>query len=291
MQFGQTDMVTIETATKLQFLNSDDGHVLGESSDFGKSAGLDIEQALPELLQPTLAAMTEEAARAACKNGLTSQPVVAKAAPPSTPAAPAADPALVSSIQYVLSDLGYNVGTPDGIAGGRTRQAILEAQRNLRLQPTGKPSEGLLRKLEDQSRQMVTKTQHLLKELELIKSEPSGVLTTETSQAIERIELKHGLPPDGRPDADLISVLHAERNGGGTDDRSSPTTPNDPGLRLRIERLLVRLGYLETPPSSEETFEGREAIRRAETELGLNVVDGMPDIELYRVLEAKARGS
>ncbi len=291
MQFGKTEMVTIETASKLQFLSSSDGQVLGESSDFGKSAGLDIEQALPELLQSTLAAMSEEAARAACKNGLVSEPVVAKVAAPSRPAVAPIDSALVSDVQYALVDLGYDVGTPDGIAGGQTKKAILEAERALRLPPTGRPSQALLKKLKDQSRQMVTETQQLLKQLDLIKSEPSGVLTSETSQAIEEVELKHGLWLDGKPDSDLISVLKAELRGGGKIEPSSSASQNDPVLRRRIEKLLVKLGYLEAVPTGQETFESREAIFRAETDLGLVTVDGIPDLELYRALDAKERGS
>ena len=298
MQFGQTEMVTIETTTKLQFLSSENGRVLGESSDFGKSAGLDIEQALPELLQPTLASMAEEAARAACKNNRASEPAVAKVIAPSQntatprkPASPPADKALVSKIQYLLDELDYDVGVPDGIAGGQTRQAIMAAQRELRLPPTGKPSETLLRKLEDRSRQMVAETQHLLKELGRIKSEPSGVLNGETTQAIEKVELQHELPFDGKPDRDVISILKAELRGGGASEPSTSIAQNDPALRLRIERLLFKLGYLETPPTGQETFESREAIVRAETELGLNVVDGIPDLELYRALDARERGS
>lgn len=291
MQFGQTDMVTIETAAKLQFLSSSDGRVLGESSDFGKSAGLDIEQALPELLEPTLTSMAKEAARAACRNGLSSEPAVAQTTTPSKPAPPPADTALVSDIQYTLIDLGYDVGTPDGIAGRQTNKAILEAERALRLPPTGKPSETLLAKLKNHSRQMVTETQQLLKALGRIKSEPSGVLNGETVQAIETVELEQQLPFDGKPDPDLIRILKAELRGGGTIEPSSPTPENDPALRLRIERLLFKLGYLETPPSGQETFESREAIIRAETDLGLDVVDGIPDLELYRVLDARERGS
>ncbi|MGI9493835.1 MAG: peptidoglycan-binding domain-containing protein [Geminicoccaceae bacterium] len=291
MQFGQSDMVTIETATKLQFLSSDSGRLLGESSDFGKSAGLDIEQALPELLQPTLASMAKEAARTACKNNLAGEPAVAQVTTQSKPTSPPADTTLVSDIQYTLIDLGYDIGTPDGIAGQQTNKAILEAERALRLPPTGKPSETLLAKLKDRSRQMVTETQQLLKALGRVKSEPSGVLNGETVQAIETVELEQRLPFDGKPDPDLIRILRAELRGGGTAEPPSSTPENDPALRLRVERLLFKLGYLETPPTGQETFEGREAIVRAETELGLDVVDGIPDLELYRVLDARERGS
>jgi len=296
MQFGQTSMVTIETAARLQFLSSANGDVLGESSDFGKSAGLDIEQALPDMLQPTLASMAEEAAREACKNGLSGNALVAKAAP-ATSAAPSPQPApsledraLVSDIQYLLIDLGYEIGEADGIAGGLTKTAIKQVEQDLRLPATGKPSAGLRTKLQGRLKQVVTETQSLLKALGRVKGEPSGVLTGETTQAIETVELEYNLPFDGKPDTDVLSVLRAELRGG--DAQTSSTSSNDdPALRLRVEKLLFKLGFLNTPPSGQETFESREAIVRAETEFGLSNVDGQPDIELYRVLDAAARGS
>ena len=293
MQFGQTSMVTIETAARLQFLNSANGSVLAESSDFGKSAGLDIEQALPEMLQPTLASMAEEAAREACKKGLGGTALVAQSATATsaTPAAPPPqDQALVSEIQYLLIDLGYDIGEADGIAGGLTQTAIKQVQQDLRLPANGKPSAGLRTKLEGRLKQVVTETQSLLKALGRVKGEPSGVLTGETVQAIETVELEYNLPFDGKPDTDVLSILRAELRGGDAQS-SSTSSDNDPALRLRVEKLLFKLGFLETPPSGQETFESREAIVRAETEFGLSKVDGQPDIELYRVLDAAARGS
>ena len=202
MQFGQTDLVTIETTAKLQFLNSRDGRVLGESSDFGKSAGLDIEQALPELLKPTLASMAKEAARAACRNGLFSEPVVAQATAPSKPAPPPADTALVRDIQHALIALGYDVGTPDGIAGRQTNKAILEAERALRLPSTGKPSEMLLAKLKSHSRQMATTAQPLPEASSRIDSAPSGVQHGEAVQAIETTKLEQLKTAPSSPTSD-----------------------------------------------------------------------------------------
>lgn len=290
MQYGKTSMVTVETAARLQFLSSADGAVLSESSDFEKSAGLDIEHALPDMLEPTLATMAEEAAREACRNGLSGSTVVAKADVATAPARPIEDRTLVSDIQYLLIDLGYEIGEADGIAGGLTKTAIKQVEQDLRLPATGEPSAGLRTKLQGRLKQVVTETQSLLKALGRVKGEPSGVLTGETVQAIETVELKHNLPFDGKPDNDVLSILRAELRGGETQ-TSSTSSNDDPALRLRVERLLFKLGFLETPPSGQETFESREAIVRAETEFGLSKVDGQPDIELYRVLDAAARGS
>lgn len=296
MQYGTTKMVTIESAFRLQFLNSQNGSVLGESSDFDKTTGLDIEQALPDLLQvSSIATMAEEAGRAACKRGLSGDVVVAEKPTgqetSTQPATPAHDAALVSQIQYALNDLGYGVGTPDGIVGSQTEQAIKQAQIAMRLTPDGQADESLLAKLEGHRRQTVIETQQLLNALGRIKGQPSGVLNDETSQAIETVELEQGLPFDGKPDADVISVLKAELRG--TETRGEVTTDDgaaDATLRFRIEQLLVDLGYMHTQPTGEDTLDSQEAIRRAEMKFGLPA-DGQPDMSLYRKLEGAKRGS
>lgn len=286
-------MVNIATTIRLQFLDSGNGSVLGESSDFDEVRGLNIEQALSDLIEvSSIATMAEEAGRKACKSGLTGSMAVAATAPPSQPAAPTHDPALVSQIQYALNDLGYDAGTPDGVFGGLTEQAIKQAQIDMRLTPDGEANEGLLAKLKGHSRQMIVETQSLLKSLDRIKGEPSGVINSETIQAIETFEVEQGLPFDGKPDPDLIRVLKAELRGGETTvDEPAPAdgAADDPALRFRIETLLFELDYLENPPSAEKTLHGDEAIRAAEIDLGLTV-DGLPDITLLRELTARARG-
>jgi len=285
MQFGKTNMVTVETATRLQFLSSTDGTVLSESSDFGKSAGLDIEHALPGLLEPTLASMAEQAAREACKNGLSSGTVIAEAQGFTQSKPSIEDSALVSEIQHVLTDLGYDVGEPDGIAGGLTRRAIERAESEMRRPTTGEPSEGLLIRLNEK---LVTDAQVLLKGLGRIKGEPSGVLNRETRMAIKAIEREQGLHSDGEPDGDLINILEAELNGASVSSETEAEV--DPRLRFRIEELLFDLGYLNSPPSGEDSFDLTEAIRQAELKHGLPV-DGMPDLSLFRKLQSARRGS
>jgi len=46
--------------------------------------------------------------------------------------------------QYILSGLGYDLGTPDGILGVKTQQAILQFQREQALLPTGRADQTLL---------------------------------------------------------------------------------------------------------------------------------------------------
>lgn len=285
-------MVDVEAVLRLQFLNAGNGAVLGESTDFETAKGLDIEQVLPKLVEvSSLSTMAEEAGRNACKNGLNGPTVVSSSENPApdAQAAPQYDPALISQIQYTLNDLGFDVGTPDGIFGGLTERAVKKAQVDMRLTPDGKASEGLLTKLENHARQMTIETQRLLQSLGRTKGQPSGVVDDETTQAIEAVELDHGLTMDGKPDPDLIRVLKAAHRGGGMEPPSSEAPDDDPALRFRIETLLFELDYLENPPSAEKTLDGEEAIRDAEINLGLPV-DGLPDVTLLRELKARRRG-
>ena len=63
---------------------------------------------------------------------------------PSVELAQAADPLVVQDIQFLLSDLGWELGAADGILGDRTRLAILEAQQRYGYTPAdGAPSAAL----------------------------------------------------------------------------------------------------------------------------------------------------
>jgi localization factor PodJL len=56
--------------------------------------------------------------------------------------------AAVERAQSLLGTLGYDVGTPDGVVGSRTRSAIITYQRSNGLQQTGRVDAALLRRLE-----------------------------------------------------------------------------------------------------------------------------------------------
>ena len=63
------------------------------------------------------------------------------------------DKAMVSEIQRLLTELGYDPGPADGLMGRRTGQAIAAYQREQGLTPDGKPDSGLLAVLrEDRAR-------------------------------------------------------------------------------------------------------------------------------------------
>jgi len=55
---------------------------------------------------------------------------------------------LNKDIQIELNRLGYNVGTPDGLFGTRTREAVLSYQKEVGIPQTGAPSQLLLNQLQ-----------------------------------------------------------------------------------------------------------------------------------------------
>jgi localization factor PodJL len=63
-------------------------------------------------------------------------------------AAPGSSASLVSRAQALLNRLGYDAGTPDGLMGARTREAIKSFERKNGLEETGKVTAPLLSKLE-----------------------------------------------------------------------------------------------------------------------------------------------
>ncbi|MDR3299357.1 MAG: peptidoglycan-binding protein [Candidatus Accumulibacter sp.] len=60
---------------------------------------------------------------------------------------------IVREIQFRLNELGYDAGSADGVAGNRTRSAILAFQRDERLAATGVADDNLLSYLERSARQ------------------------------------------------------------------------------------------------------------------------------------------
>lgn len=63
-------------------------------------------------------------------------------------ASPATNVSLVTRAQGLLNKLGYGVGTPDGLMGARTREAIKSFERQNGLEETGQVTIPLVTKLE-----------------------------------------------------------------------------------------------------------------------------------------------
>ena len=59
----------------------------------------------------------------------------------------------IRNIQAILNNNGYDAGTPDGIMGARTRNAIIEFQKANGLLPSGEVDRALVDKLLEVNKQ------------------------------------------------------------------------------------------------------------------------------------------
>lgn len=57
--------------------------------------------------------------------------------PASAPIGPTSPPKVIKQLQIALAMLGYKIGEPDGIYGGKTRKAVLAFQKKQKLEQDG----------------------------------------------------------------------------------------------------------------------------------------------------------
>lgn len=234
-------ILDISSTTTLQIISVSDGKVLGEGSDLAETPGVDIEDALPEILTvKSVETLAGQAEKAACAKGLpsSSDPVVAKAktAPPAANAN-VVDPALVANIQHALIAAGYDPGLPDGMMGRQTAEAIKLVEMELEMAPTGEPTSLLLQKLASLDLLLINDVQKMLHELGRLDGRPSGVLDGDTERAIKRAELDFRLsPPDGLPDQKLLQVLRSKlpEDAGETGVVDAAATPPADALAIAV---------------------------------------------------------
>ncbi|MFT5450341.1 MAG: peptidoglycan hydrolase-like protein with peptidoglycan-binding domain, partial [Gammaproteobacteria bacterium] len=161
---------------------------------------------------------------------------------------------LVKRIQNGLNQLGYDAGTPDGVAGGATRNAISTFEREVGLPQTGAVSAKLLGRLEQRvdelpkpkvfappanERERVERIQRALSKLGFDAGSPDGVAGDQTDAAIKRFQTRAKLTRDGNTSDALLKRLE------------TPQLTSEAGPRLRMVR-----------PASE-----REMVRRIQVRL------------------------
>ena len=282
-------LVDVRATRTLQLLRTGDAKVLGEASSLGKTPALDVSDALGDLLSDEVVGkLGADAIDAVCALDLSPKDLLVAAADPPSSGSSVASRELVTKIQHALIAAGYDPGFPDGKPGPKTRAAVKEAELALKLPIKGELSEELLHELPALGRTLIYELQKTLLVLGRIDTQPSGVLESDTRHALEDAELQFGLPPDGVPDRDLLRLLRAQQQDRPT---ASSGAEDEPAVwvQLRVQELLIRLGYFTGPATEVATGASSEAIRRAEADLTLPV-DGVADEHLLRVLEAKLEG-
>jgi peptidoglycan hydrolase-like protein with peptidoglycan-binding domain len=189
------------------------------------------------------------------------------------------------NLQILLNELGYNVGSPDGILGTKSKAAIRAFQTDAGLPVSGEASLSLFSKLQEAvnkqqggstqassattgastatpaSSGLVASIQGELRQRGYQVSEIDGVLDSSTGAAIRSYQSAAGMAVTGQPSASLLSSLQAAP-------RSGVTTKSQV---MAIQRGLNARGYDAGPVDGAVGPKVRMAIRSFQSDNGMAV--------------------
>jgi len=198
------------------------------------------------------------------------------AAPVMVAPTPISAPYSLSNVQVALSDLGYVVGTPDGVIGPKSRAAIRAYQADSGLPTSGEPSRALYEKLQASVAQrsgqaakpvepatstvsdaMVTEAQTELRRRGYSISAITGSVNTETVAAVRAYQSDARLSVDGAISDALLQQLRSASDDSGA------------VYRARVKQVQASLnaaGYSAGPPDGALGPKSRAAISRYQTD-------------------------
>jgi len=132
------------------------------------------------------------------------------------------DKETVKKVQQALNDAGYDCGTPDGVAGKKTKNAIMEYQAWAGLEQTGTIDDTLLEQLSflgsptqeaaegqavNADTETLKKVQQALNSAGFDCGTPDGVMSESTKNAIMEFQAWAGLEQTGTIDDTLLEQL------------------------------------------------------------------------------------
>jgi peptidoglycan hydrolase-like protein with peptidoglycan-binding domain len=205
----------------------------------------------------------------------------------------------VAAIQERLNRLGYNAGPQDGMMGPRTRSAIEEYQNDYGLLVTGEPSQSLLDHItsavEDQMDEeeeedepeaapdtdadVISAIQSELRNRDYAIPAVTGELDSTTREAIRAYERDRGYLVTGRPSAELLEDMRADRD----DDAAERATRQE---IARVQTELNERGYDAGPADGVMGPRTRTAIRTYQSDAGMEL-SGRITPELLAQLEVE----
>ncbi len=125
--------------------------------------------------------------------------------------------------QKMLNEMGYNVGSPDGILGKNTKKAIVSFQKNNDLKLTGIFDEKTITKLKNLEKEMelkiaqkrlkIIKAQKILSEAEYNISNIDGELDEQTKTALSEFQKDNNLNVTGKLDTVTWHLLLQDKRG------------------------------------------------------------------------------
>jgi peptidoglycan hydrolase-like protein with peptidoglycan-binding domain len=199
-------------------------------------------------------------------------------------ATPASAPYSLRNVQVALNQLGYPVGTPDGVIGPKSRAAIRAFQTDSGLPTSGEPSLALYDKLQESiakrtaqaqpaqpaapavSTAMITEAQTELRRRGYQISAISGTANTETIAAVREYQSDARLPVTGTINEDLLQQLRTAQ------------ADSDAIYREQVKQVQAALnaaGYNAGPPDGALGPKSRAAIARYQSDNELPATGGI----------------
>jgi len=190
-------------------------------------------------------------------------------------ATPASAPYSLRNVQVALNQLGYAVGTPDGVIGPKSRAAIRAFQVDSGLPTSGEPSLALYDKLQEsiakRSAQaqpaqpaaaavgtaMITEAQTELRRRGYQISAITGTANTETIAAVREYQSDARLPVTGTINEQLLQQLRTAQE------------DSDAIYRAQVKQVQAALnnaGYNAGPPDGALGPKSRAAIARYQSD-------------------------
>ncbi|NJK35375.1 MAG: peptidoglycan-binding protein [Oscillatoriales cyanobacterium SM2_2_1] len=151
-------------------------------------------------------------------------------------------------VQHLLRENGFHPGDIDGVAGQRTREAILAAQKFYGLEPDGVVGPATLTALESRAAAViqedvsVQQLQRLLQQRGFYRGTIDGVIGPETRGAIMAAQRHYGLETDGIAGTKTLEALQQDRSPAVT----APSPTGDANV-LRHQTLLKNRGLYLGP--------------------------------------------
>lgn len=188
---------------------------------------------------------------------------------------PASAPYSLRNVQVALGQLGYSVGTPDGVIGPKSRAAIRAFQTDSGLPASGEPSLALYDKLQDAidkrsaqtqpaqpaapavSTAMITEAQTELRRRGYAISAITGTANAETTAAVRSYQADARMPVTGAINDDLLRQLRTAQ------------ADSDAIYREQVKQVQAALnaaGYNAGPPDGALGPKSRAAIARYQSD-------------------------
>jgi peptidoglycan hydrolase-like protein with peptidoglycan-binding domain len=201
-------------------------------------------------------------------------------APSASASAPTIAPYSLRNVQVALATLGYNVGTPDGIIGPKSRTAIRAFQVDSALPESGEPSIALYEKLQaaiversgattqstqaatTASKSMISEAQTELRRRGYAISAITGVADAETVAAVRDYQADAQLPVTGDINDALLQQLRPPQ---------VDTAALYRAQVKRVQAVLNAAGYSAGPADGALGPRSRTAISRYQSDNNLAV--------------------